>query len=77
MFLREQHIDESIAQYETELRDLSSTCNFRSLTDNLIRDQIVLGIRDRSIKDRLLRVKDIDLNKALEVCRAAGGRSHN
>lgn len=70
-FLREQHVDESIDQYVTELRDLSSTCNFGSLTDNLIRDRIVLGIRDRSIKDRLLRIKDLDLNKALEVCRAA------
>lgn len=55
----------------TELRDLSSTCNFSSLTDHLIRDQVILGIRDGSIKDSLLRIKDLDLNKDLEECRAA------
>jgi len=70
-FLREQKPDETVDQYVTDLRDLSSSCNFGNLTDNLIRDRIILGIRDRAIKDRLLRVKDLDLNKALEVCRAA------
>jgi hypothetical protein len=63
--------EENIDQYVTELRDLSGSCNFGTLTDNLIRDRIVLGIRDRSIKDRLLRIKDLDLNKAMEICRAA------
>lgn len=52
-FLREQKPDEKIDSYVTELRDLSSTCNFGDLTDSLIRDRVILGIKDLAIKDRL------------------------
>lgn len=70
-FLREKRNGESIDSYVTELRDLCSTCEFGQISDSLIKDQIILGIKDRVIKDRLLRIKDLDLSKAVEVCRAA------
>lgn len=69
-FLREQR-DESIDSYVTDLRDLSSSCDFGSLTDSLIKDKLILGIKDRVLKDRLLRIKDLTLNQALDVCRSA------
>lgn len=70
-FLRHQREGEGIDNYATDLRDLSSSCDFGQLTDSLIKDQIVLGIKDNTIKDRLLRIKDLDLSKAIEVCRAS------
>ena len=70
-FSRNQKEGENIDAYVNELRDLSATCDFRDLTDSLIRDRLVLGIIDVQVKDRLLRTKDLTLNKALEVCRAA------
>lgn len=70
-FLREQKPGEKVDSYVTELRDLSSTCDFGDLTDSLIKDRIILGIKDLSIKDRLLRTKDLMLSKALEICRTA------
>jgi hypothetical protein len=70
-FLREQKVDEPIDHYVTDLRDLCATCNFGTLTDDMIRDRVILGIRDMTIKDRLLRTKDLDLSKAMEICRAA------
>lgn len=75
-FLREQKDNEPIDEYVTDLRDLSSTCDFGSLTDSLIKDRIVLGIKDRAVKDRLLRTKDLDLNKALDICRASEISKH-
>lgn len=67
-FLREQKPGEKVDSYVTELRDLSATCDFGDLTDSLIKDRIILGIKDLSIKDRLLRTKDLTLSKALEIC---------
>ena len=37
----------------------------------MIRDKIVFGVHDTSIKERLLREADLTLAKALNVCRAA------
>ena len=36
----------------------------------LIRDRIVCGIRDDSVRRRLLREADLTLEKAIDVCRA-------
>lgn len=50
-FLREQNPGEKVDSYVTELRDLSSTCDFGDLTDSLIKDRIILRIKYLSIKD--------------------------
>ena len=41
------------------------------MKDSLIRDRIVFGIADNKVRERLLRVPDLTLNKALEIARAA------
>ncbi|XP_057709985.1 uncharacterized protein K02A2.6-like [Corythoichthys intestinalis] len=38
---------------------------------SLIKDRIVCGITDNSLRERLLRESDLDLEKALALCRAA------
>lgn len=70
-FLREMKTDETIDEYVNDLRRLSSNCEFGNLTDSLIKDRIVLGIKDRSLKDRLLRETKLDLKRAIEICKAA------
>lgn len=52
------------------LRMLSSTCNFGQIRDSLIRDRIVCGINDSGLRERLLRVDDLTLDKCIQVCRA-------
>ena len=47
------------------------TSEFRDLKDSLIRDRIVLGVTDNHVRERLLRVPDLTLEKALEISRAA------
>lgn len=45
-FLRHQRDGESIDTYVTDVRDLSSSCEFSTLTDSLIKDKVILGIKD-------------------------------
>ena len=73
---RGQGANETIDAYVTELR-LQANCEFGALCNELIRDRIVVGIRDDSVRSRLLREPDLNLQKAVDICRAAEQtRSH-
>ena len=65
-----QNVKESIDRYVNRLRKHAATCEFGTLTDELIRDRLVLGILDESTKLRLLKEDKLDLNKALHICRS-------
>ena len=52
---RSQEFDESIDAYTTALRTLAETCEFGSLNEDLIRDRLVCGIRDNSLRKKLLQ----------------------
>ncbi|KAG5893576.1 hypothetical protein JTB14_028343 [Gonioctena quinquepunctata] len=54
-----------------DLRTIAASCNFGQLQSSLIKDRIVCGISDKRIKDRLLREQNLELNKAIEICKAA------
>ena len=69
--MRNQSQDEIFDKYVTELKILASTCNYGALHDSLIRDRLICGINDSNLRERLLRVADLDLQKCLEICRAA------
>ena len=66
-----QNSDESIDEFLTRIRKLSSTREFSTLTYELICDKLVLGIRDETTKLRLLQEENLTLNKALNICRAS------
>ena len=68
---RSQEENESIDQYVTVLRKLAQTCNFCScLHDSLMRDRLVLGIRDESIRKKLLQEKKLSLSRAVDIGRS-------
>ena len=46
-----QNKSESINSYFTELRNLAASCEFGDLRDSLIRDRVVLGIRDQAMRE--------------------------
>ena len=50
---RSQLPDEPVEQFITSLYNLAADCNFRELKDKLIRDRIVVRIRDASLLERL------------------------
>ena len=70
-FSRAQESGESIDQYVTILRKLCETCDFGTLKNSLIKDRIVLGVNNTKTRERLLRVPDLTLEKALDVVRSA------
>ena len=70
-FNHTQQTHETIDQYCTELRERAKSCEFGELTDSLIQDRIICGMRDNSVRERLLRQEDLTLDKTLKLCRAA------
>jgi hypothetical protein len=68
---RNQHEQETTDQWVTDLRTRAASCEFGDSKDLMIRDHIVFGVSDDRIKERLLREKDLTLDKAVDICRAA------
>ena len=67
---RNQQPGETVDQYVTDLKTKAKSCEFRVLTESLIKDQIVCGIVDDGTWSRLLREPELSLTKALDICRA-------
>ena len=67
---RKQGESESIDAYVTALRKMSDTCEFQD-RDRRIRDQVVLGLRDSSVRERILRRPNPSLVEVLEFARAS------
>ena len=66
-----QNATETADQYITRLKALSQTCEFGDLRESLIRDRMVVGIRDDKARERLLREPDLTLKKATDIVRAS------
>ena len=63
-----QQSEESVQSYLTRLRKLAASCEYGALTDELIRDRLVIGLKNQGDKVRLLREKSLDLKKAIQMC---------
>ena len=62
---------ETVDNFVAELKTLAKTCNFCDcLRDSLIRDRIVLGIKSEETTKKLLRIRDLTLNKCVDVRRS-------
>ncbi len=68
---RNQIEDEPVDKWVKELRTIAADCEFKDQEDSMIRDKVVFGICDGRIKERMLRDTDLNLQKALDICRAA------
>ena len=65
-YRRVQGSDEPIKGYVAELKSLSSTCKFGGFLNEALRDKFVCGLRDQNVQKKLLSMKDLTFNKALE-----------
>ena len=68
---RNQLENETIDNYITALKNLANTCAFESQKDKMLRDKLVFGVNDSTVKERLLREASLDFKKAVDICRAA------
>ena len=50
---------------------LSEYCGFATLRDSLIRDRLILGVKNDRARKKLLEQKDLTLDKALDILRTA------
>lgn len=49
----------SIKSFIAVLHQLAKNCNFRQLTDRLIRDQVVVGVKDDILREKILADKTL------------------
>jgi hypothetical protein len=68
---RMQQPGESFDQYVTDLRLKVKTCEYGTMADEMIKDRIVVGVQCDIVRGRLLREKDLNLSKAIDICKAA------
>ena len=68
---RKQLSEESVDKWVKELRTIAVNCEYGDQESGRIRDQVVYGVREDRTKERMLREKDLPLQKAMEICRAA------
>ena len=66
---RDQMESESGDQYITELYYLADRCSYGSLTPEMIRDRLVVGIRDKVLSERLQLDPELTLEKAKTMLR--------
>ncbi|KAF0723562.1 Uncharacterized protein FWK35_00028038 [Aphis craccivora] len=63
-----QQEGKSFDDFLTELKTLAATCEYKE-EDNMIRDRIVFGVKDPEIKDKLLTISNLSMDKAEEICK--------
>lgn len=62
-YTRSKKNNESIEAYIADLKEKAKTCNFGDLTDSLVRDMVILDIKDKHLKKILFQEKSLDLPK--------------
>eukprot|EP00731_Ephydatia_muelleri_P009839 Em0005g425a len=66
---RNQLEGEPVEQYVLSLHSLARNCEYGTLQEELIRDRIVIGIRDKALSRRLQLDADLTLEKAMRLVR--------
>ena len=62
---------EPMDKFITDLKNKVKSCGFGTLEDSLVRDQIVLGVGDIKLKERLLRIEKLTLTETERLCLAS------
>ncbi|OXA53834.1 Transposon Tf2-6 polyprotein [Folsomia candida] len=66
---RVQENGESVDEFITSLYSLSEYCEYGQLKDELIRDRIVVGVRDRHLAEKMQLDESLTLEKAVKMSR--------
>ena len=67
--MRKQEEGESVDTFITALHTLAEHCNYRQLKDDLIRDRIVVGLRDAKVAEKLQMDAELTFEKAVNQAR--------
>lgn len=67
-FLSRKHaIVKSFDSVLLDLRKLVRDCKYVNLEESILRDQLILGVNDKRLSDRLLAER-VEYTKAVEMC---------
>ncbi len=72
---RVQQPGEVFDDFLADLRKMAARCELMTLEDSLVRDRVVIGIRDDATRRKLLQVKKLSLAEAIESCKASEATS--
>ncbi|XP_037872900.1 uncharacterized protein K02A2.6 [Bombyx mori] len=70
-FSRKKRDGESFDEFFCTLRKLAGDCGFADLEESLIRDQIILGLNDAKLTERLLKESTLTLDSCMKICKVA------
>ncbi|GBM17594.1 hypothetical protein AVEN_80893-1 [Araneus ventricosus] len=70
LFLLVQQEGQSVDDFITELRKQLRNCDYGSLSDSVLVDKLVRWLCESRLRERLMRVPDLDIKKAVDMCRA-------
>ena len=62
-----QLLNESIAEYMAELRRVATHCEFRDYLNDALLDQLLCGLQNQNIQNKLLSEDHLILMKILEI----------
>ncbi|UYV66076.1 K02A2.6-like, partial [Cordylochernes scorpioides] len=66
---RIQEDREPVDEFNTSLYKLADSCEFEGLHEQLIRDRIVVGVRDKALSERIQLDNELTLEKAVKMVR--------
>ncbi|GBO25705.1 hypothetical protein AVEN_236733-1 [Araneus ventricosus] len=71
LFLHAQREGQSVDDFIKKVRKQLRNCDYGSLGDSILVDQLVRGMSESRLRERHLRVPDLDIIKGVDMCRAA------
>ena len=64
-----QQTTESMESYIRELRQRIAYCSYSNMEDDLLCDRLVCGVKDDTLRDKLLQTPNLTLQQCLQTCR--------
>lgn len=74
---RDQKEGETADEYITVLYELIETCEYGTLKEDILRDRLVVGIRDKRMSEKLQLEADLTLESAKKAIRQKKQRGSN
>ncbi|XP_037517802.1 uncharacterized protein K02A2.6-like isoform X2 [Rhipicephalus sanguineus] len=68
---RSQGEAEPFELFLRELKKQAQHCNFGTMADDMVRDQVVFGTNSPRLREKMLRDKSLTLEKVIVLCKAA------
>ncbi|UYV60465.1 K02A2.6-like [Cordylochernes scorpioides] len=65
------YLNQTFYDFVTEIKSKAEDCEFENIKDSLIRDRIVLGCRDTTLREKYLQNPDLTLSLAINQGQAA------